>query len=66
MSTHEINAKDLAWAEVTFSDTEEAQASLRWLQEQIDEESDPKRRKQLEDAADEISELLFQEMFDLI
>jgi len=66
MSTHEFTAKDLTWAEVAFSDTEEARGALRWLKEQLEDETDPQRRSVIESDIDEISKLLFQEMFDLL
>jgi hypothetical protein len=66
MSTHEITAADCTWAEFAFGDTEEAQGQLKWLKEQLDDETDPARRKEIEAHMDEISEVLFQAMFDLI
>ena len=66
MTTHEITAADCTWAEFVFSDTEEAQGQLKWLEEQLDDETDPARRKEIEAHMDEISEVLFQAMFDLI
>jgi hypothetical protein len=66
MSTHEIKADELWWTQFTFGDTEEAQAHLEWLEEQLEEETDPDKRRTLEDSIEEMCDVLFSAQFDLI
>jgi len=77
-----IKASDLSWAEVTFSDTDEARAALTKIEGQIKtlkslisedrfedtitENEMKKELAQLEQAEEELCELVFQDMFDLL
>lgn len=70
MSTHEIRAEDLTWAERHFSDSYEARSELKLIRQELNEiAGDPlqdRNRKRLEELAEELEDLIFQEMFDLI
>lgn len=82
MSTHEITAKDLSWAKVTFSDTSEAQAALKelegdiralkraleekWFEDTFTENEMRSELKKMEALEDELCDLVFQDLFDLI
>lgn len=70
MSTHEIKAEHMTWAEMYFSDIDEARDHLKLITEELKEiEGDPlqlQNRKDLQERADELEELILQSMFDLI
>lgn len=77
-----IKASDLTWAKVTLSDTDEARAELTRIEDQIKalkkflaegwfEDANTERHMRLElealeEAEEELCELLFQDMFDLL
>lgn len=77
-----IKASDLSWAKVTFSDTDEARAALTkiesqikalknfiaegWFEDTITQNEMKKELAALEEAEEELCELLFQDMFDLL
>lgn len=70
MSTHEIKAEHLSWPEMFFGDIDEARDHLRLITQELKEiEGDPlqlQNRKDLQERADELEELILQSMFDLI
>jgi len=77
-----ITATELAWAKVTFSDTDEARAALTkiesqvkslrefiaegWFEDTITENEMKKELAALEQVEEELCELVFQDMFDLL
>ena len=70
MSTHEIKASDLEWAEFHLSDTDEARSHLKLITEELREiKGDPlqvDRVAELEAAESELIDLLMRDMLDLI
>ena len=77
-----IQASDLTWAKQTFSDTEEAQAALKevegqvralkkalaegWFDDAFTEREMRKELAKLEAVEEELCELVFQDLFDLL
>ena len=70
MTTHEIQAEDLTWAEMYFGDIDEARDYLKLIVEKLKEiEGDPlqlQNRKELQERADELEDLIMRSMFDLL
>ena len=70
MTTHEIRAEDLTWAEMYFGDIDEARDHLKLIVEELKEiEGDPlqlQNRKELQERADELEDLIMRSMFDLL
>ena len=70
MTTHEIQAEDLTWAEMYFGDIDEARDHLKLIVEELKEiEGDPlqlQNRKDLQERADELEDLIMRSMFDLL
>jgi len=77
-----IQASDLTWAKQTFSDTEEAQAALKevegqvkalkktlaegWFDDAFTEREMRKELAKLEAIEEELCDLVFQDLFDLL
>ena len=77
-----IQASDLTWAKQTFADTEEAQAALKevegqvkalkktldegWFDDAFTEREMRKELAKLEAIEEELCDLVFQDLFDLL
>ena len=77
-----IKASDLTWAKATFSDTDEAKAALAkiegevkalkncladgWFEDVFTEREMRKELARLEELEEELCDVLFQDLFDLL
>lgn len=78
----DINAKDLKWAQVNFSDSAEAQAALKelegeikalkrcldekWFDDALTENEMRRELARMEALEEELCDVLFQDLFDLL